>query len=303
MKTLTCLVLVLLLALSAPAWASTRVQVVAPDGTITETQVDSLPVVAGESTYAWPEKQSSVPHRPGTVQTVNLDMEAYRLLGGSVYAGGQFAVVFRYDDDTSADITYRFDAENSTGRIELDGETGIFTVTEAGPFIIEIWADGRYALDARYANVGAQMPDLAQLRANGGGAGQTALDAAAREVYALEAVRRTNAQRAENGLPALRVDRQLMSAADQRVAELPDNFSHTRPDGQSASSWVQEITGAVAAGENIAMGQTSPQGAVAGWMESSGHRENILSGNYTRVGVSCHEAADGTIYWVQLFAA
>ena len=56
-----------------------------------------------------------------------------------------------------------------------------------------------------------------------------------------------------------------------------------------------------AAGENIAYGQRSAEQVMEGWMNSSGHRANILNAQYTAIGVGVYRSASGTLHWVQLF--
>jgi len=56
-----------------------------------------------------------------------------------------------------------------------------------------------------------------------------------------------------------------------------------------------------AAGENIAMGQTSPQQVMQGWMNSPGHRANILNASFTQIGVGIAQNAQGRYYWTQQF--
>ena len=55
------------------------------------------------------------------------------------------------------------------------------------------------------------------------------------------------------------------------------------------------------AGENIAMGQRTPQEVMNSWMNSSGHRANILNPSFTTLGVGIAKDANGTIYWTQMF--
>ena len=110
---------------------------------------------------------------------------------------------------------------------------------------------------------------------------------------AAEVVRQTNMERAARGLTELRVDSELTRAATVRARELVESFSHTRPDGSSWSS-----VSSAARGENIAMGYAAPAAVVAGWMNSEGHRANILSSAYTKIGVGY--VADGH-YWTQQF--
>ena len=112
---------------------------------------------------------------------------------------------------------------------------------------------------------------------------------------ASEVVALVNAERASAGLPALRVNSELTRAACVRAQELVRLFSHTRPDG---TSWSTVSSGAH--GENIAMGYRSASAVMTGWMNSQGHRENILRSRFGSIGV-CAYTYGGTTYWVQLF--
>jgi len=99
---------------------------------------------------------------------------------------------------------------------------------------------------------------------------------------------KTNAQRARYGLPPLRAVRRLIQTARSHAAWMTNNrtLQHTN----------QPV------GENIAMGQPTTEAAVHDWMNSPGHRANILSSGYTQTGVAAYRTADGTIYWCQQFA-
>lgn len=116
-----------------------------------------------------------------------------------------------------------------------------------------------------------------------------------RDAAASEVVRQVNAERAKEGLKALRVDAELNRAAQVRAKEIVQKFSHTRPDGTSWST-----VSASAYGENIAMGQQTADKVMAAWLTSSGHRANILRVSYGSIGVCCY-VSGGVTYWVQLF--
>lgn len=107
-----------------------------------------------------------------------------------------------------------------------------------------------------------------------------------------------NAERKKAGLNALTMDKDLMEAAMQRSAELVFLFDHTRPSGLSCFTVSDK-----AYSENIAMGTLpyfdSTQ-IMNGWMNSKGHRENILRNGFTTIGIGCFEY-NGVGYWVQLF--
>lgn len=119
--------------------------------------------------------------------------------------------------------------------------------------------------------------------------------------YAQEVLNLVNQQRAANGLAALTMNAQAVAAANVRAAEIASSFSHTRPDGRNCFTALDEAgAGYMAAGENIAYGQPNPSEVVTSWMNSSGHRANILSDSFTQIGIGCY--FDGNYYyWVQLF--
>ena len=122
------------------------------------------------------------------------------------------------------------------------------------------------------------------------------------EAYATEVVRLVNEERAKAGLSPLSVNELANKAAAVRSKEQVSSFSHTRPNGTSFSTALTEVGVSYrSAGENIAYGQRSPQQVMQGWMNSSGHRANILNNGYTQIGVSCYQDASGTLYWTQLF--
>ena len=122
-------------------------------------------------------------------------------------------------------------------------------------------------------------------------------DAQLTEVIAL-----VNGERQRAGLPPLAADGRVQEAAAVRAAEIAQSFSHSRPDGRNFSTALQEA-GTVyrTAGENIAWGQKSPGEVMRGWMESAGHRANILNESFSSIGVGFYQDAAGRTYWVQLF--
>ena len=105
----------------------------------------------------------------------------------------------------------------------------------------------------------------------------------------------TNEYRARAGAPMLVRSAELDRAAAVRAQEIATHFSHTRPDGRSWSS-----ISSAAFGENIARGHRNAEKAVLAWMNSAGHRANMLRGSYASIGIAAVEIG-GTMYWVQLF--
>ena len=121
--------------------------------------------------------------------------------------------------------------------------------------------------------------------------------------FASQVVALVNAERTKQGLSALTIDTKVQQAALVRAKESAQSFSHTRPNGSSFSTALTEAGVSYrTAGENIAYGQSTPQQVMNAWMNSSGHRANILNANYTTIGVG-YTVINGTVYWAQLFTA
>jgi uncharacterized protein YkwD len=119
--------------------------------------------------------------------------------------------------------------------------------------------------------------------------------------YASEVLRLVNIERAKSGLSAFTTNQTLGSAANKRAKEIEVSFSHTRPSGASFSTVLKEYgISFMAAGENIAYGQKTPQEVVTGWMNSPGHRANILNAKFNKIGIGVYQK-DGVYYWTQLF--
>ena len=119
--------------------------------------------------------------------------------------------------------------------------------------------------------------------------------------YANQVLQLVNQERAKAGLSALTTNSTLTAAANKRAQETKQSFSHTRPNGTSFSSVLKEYNISYrTAGENIAYGQRTPSEVVNGWMNSPGHRANILNADFNKIGIGVYES-NGTIYWSQLF--
>ena len=122
--------------------------------------------------------------------------------------------------------------------------------------------------------------------------------------FCAEVVRLVNAERAKAGLSPLGTFDALTAAAQLRAPELITKFDHTRPNGSKCFTALEEagVSGYYTAGENIAAGQRSPAEVVDGWMNSPGHRANILNPDFTHIGVGYIQGGGGYgHYWVQLF--
>lgn len=123
--------------------------------------------------------------------------------------------------------------------------------------------------------------------------------------YAAKALSLVNAERAKQGLSALTLDQNLSAVAAAHSKDMAQRnfFSHTNPDGQSPFDRMKAngISYKTAA-ENIAVGQPSPEQVVSSWMNSEGHRKNILNGNFNKMGIGLYETQSGyRYYWTQCF--
>ncbi|MBA4537971.1 sporulation protein [Bacillus aquiflavi] len=132
---------------------------------------------------------------------------------------------------------------------------------------------------------------------------QPAKQAVSSEVSAFEqkVVELTNKERAKSGLPALKLDTELSKVAREKSKDMQRNkyFDHNSPTYGSPFDMMKKFGISYrAAGENIAMGQRSPEEVVNAWMNSDGHRKNILNASFTHIGVGHVEQGN---YWTQMF--
>lgn len=119
--------------------------------------------------------------------------------------------------------------------------------------------------------------------------------------YENEVIRLINEIRVQNGLKELKGDWELSRVARYKSQDMKDNnyFSHTSPVYGSPFQMIKNFGISYrSAGENIARGQSTPQAVVNAWMNSSGHRANILNASYTKIGVGY--VGSGR-YWTQMF--
>jgi uncharacterized YkwD family protein/spore coat assembly protein SafA len=119
-----------------------------------------------------------------------------------------------------------------------------------------------------------------------------------------DVVELTNQERAKYGLAPLRPDWQTARVARHKSQDMRDRryFSHTSPTYGSPFQMMRAYNISFrSAGENIAMGQKTPREVVQGWMNSEGHRKNILNPNFTHIGVGYAEGGTGRYYWTQMF--
>lgn len=114
----------------------------------------------------------------------------------------------------------------------------------------------------------------------------------------------TNQERAKNGLPALKANWQLSRVARYKSRDMANNnyFSHQSPTYGSPFDMMRDFNVSYRrAAENIAAGQRTPAEVVDGWMNSPGHRKNILDPNLNQIGVGYAEGGSYGVYWTQMF--
>lgn len=113
-----------------------------------------------------------------------------------------------------------------------------------------------------------------------------------------------NAERKKAGVPALTLSDKLTQIAYTKAKDMADKnyFSHTSPTYGSPFDMLKQFGVSYSyAGENIAAGQKSAEEVMNSWMNSSGHRQNILNKNYTQLGVGFYRGGGYGTEWVQLF--
>lgn len=120
--------------------------------------------------------------------------------------------------------------------------------------------------------------------------------------FASQVLKIVNEERSKAGLNELTMSQSLVAPANKRAQEIKQSFSHTRPNGTSYSTVLDEYNVSVrASGENIAYGYNTPEKVMNAWMNSEGHRANILSKNFNNIGIGVYEV-NGTVYCTQLFS-
>lgn len=119
-----------------------------------------------------------------------------------------------------------------------------------------------------------------------------------------EVLRLVNQERAKQGLNALTLDTKLLSLAEMKAQDMAEKgyFDHTSPTYGTPFEMLQHYGVRYrSAGENIAAGQKTAQEVMQSWMNSSGHRANILNAGYTKIGIGYKTGGKYRTYWTQLF--
>ncbi|UCZ53262.1 CAP domain-containing protein [Bacillus shivajii] len=175
--------------------------------------------------------------------------------------------------------TYKVASGDTMWRIAVAHEIGVSELIEANPQI--------HNPDLIYPNQTINIPII---------------DAVKRLEH--DVIELTNQIRQQNGLQPLRPEWETSRVARYKSRDMAENnyFSHTSPTYGSPFEMLSDFGVYFnGAGENIAGGQRTPQEVVNQWMNSEGHRRNILNGNYTHIGVGYHQGGQYGVYWTQMF--
>ena len=120
-------------------------------------------------------------------------------------------------------------------------------------------------------------------------------------LFASRVLEIVNEERSKEGLSPLSTNSAIQEAADIRAAELASSYSHGRPNGTSWNTALEEANITYrSAGENICYGYNTPEQAMNAWLNSPGHRANILKSSYNQIGIGVYQSG-GVLYWSQLF--
>ena len=176
-------------------------------------------------------------------------------------------------------FNYTVQPGDSLWKICVKNEVGISELLSVNPQIVNP--------SMIYPSQVIKVPNLAEVKR------------LAREVVTL-----VNQQRAKIGLAPLKDNWQLARVARYKSEDMRDKnyFSHTSPSYGSPFDMIKNFgIKYMAAGENIAMGQPTSASVMNSWMNSAGHKANILSKNFTEIGVGVAKSKNGTLYWTQQF--
>lgn len=175
--------------------------------------------------------------------------------------------------------TYVVKSGDSLWLIASKYQIGLTEIIEANPQIKN--------LDLIYPNQRINIPNIDQIKA-----------------IEHQVIQLVNEERAKAGLKPLRPNWELSRVARHKSEDMRDRnyFSHQSPTYKDPFTMIKAYgISYSAAGENIAMGQTTPSEVMKSWMSSQGHRSNILNASFTQIGVGLAIGGTGKYYWTQMF--
>ncbi len=189
------------------------------------------------------------------------------------------ALVFGFSSNTEAATTYTVKPGDSLWKISVRYQVGLSEIIAANPQFKNP--------NLIYPNQKVYIPDLS-----------------AQKGVESEVLRLTNIERAKVGAPALKMDWELQRVARIKSEDMRDRkyFSHQSPTYGSPFDMMKAFRISYrSAAENIAAGQTSAQAVVNSWMNSPGHKQNMLNPAYTHLGAGYARGGSYGHYWTQMF--
>lgn len=207
------------------------------------------------------------------------------------------------DEDIVSLVYAEADGKNITVRLKglQDGTTVLYLYDETDPDVfaavgITVGNGGSGMSD--YSDIDFDDFDSVSTSSNDDYSGSGSASGNSSD-YARDVLDIVNKERTSRGLSELVLDETLCAAADVRAQEIAVRFEHYRLDGSKALSILSEYgISYYSAGENIAQGQHNAKEVMESWMNSPGHKANILDESYTKIGIG-YDAATNS--WVQLF--
>ncbi len=209
----------------------------------------------------------------------------------TVYRAGEAQCKFYLSGEDGTEIYYTLDGSRPDKKTSEDvgGKSGFVTVDAGATLRAVAVKDGWLDSMVLKKEAPPKLEDIAP------------------EEYEKEVVRLVNIERKKVGACELTVTDELSKAADIRAEELLISFSHDRPDGRKCFTVFDECgviytpAGCNGAGENISGGRATPEEVVQAWMNSPGHKENMLNPNFRKIGVGFSAGGKYGHNWVQLF--
>ena len=275
------------------------------------------PIVKGESYQLAPVLV------PGNASTIGISYSSSNEAVATVSSSGMITAVnagttqitAMAPNGTTATVTISVIVPVTQVRIEMEQSRYRFSTDETIRFNVIVLPDDAtdknvdiQVSNAELIGTGSIMPSSSgtasiTATATNGLFGKIEIEIIDLNELAEEVVRLTNAERVSAGRSALNGSLALLNSASMtRAKEIIESFSHDRPDGRSCFTAFSDIGLSYGwAGENISMGRDNPESTVAGWMNSEGHRQNILNSNFKSIGVGVAMDDNGRMYWVQMF--
>ncbi|MCA1319096.1 SafA/ExsA family spore coat assembly protein [Bacillus tianshenii] len=189
------------------------------------------------------------------------------------------AIVLGGNTAALAATTHTVQAGDTMWKIAVKYQVGVSEVIQANPAVKNP--------NLIYPGQKLNIPELGEVKS------------AEEQVAAL-----VNQERSKYGLQPLKLNWELSRVARYKSQDMIDKyyFSHTSPTYGSPFTMMKNFGISYrAAGENIAAGQKTPQEVMNAWMNSEGHRKNILSSQYTEIGVGYAKGGSYGHYWTQMF--